>query len=52
MRIYVDFDDCLCETGRALSKLALEMFHKQVPYDRMHSFELDRSFDLDGSPAF
>ena len=52
MRIYVDFDDCLCETGRALSKLALEMFHKHVPYDRMQYFELDRSFDLDGSPAF
>ena len=47
MRIYVDFDDCLCETGRALSKLALEMFHKHVPYDRMQYFELDRSFDLD-----
>lgn len=26
MRIYVDFDDCLCETGRAFSKLALIMF--------------------------
>ena len=24
MRIYVDFDDCLCETGRAFSKLVLE----------------------------
>ena len=47
MRIYVDFDDCLCETGRAFSKLALEMFHKHVPYDQMHYFELDRSFDLD-----
>ena len=47
MRIYVDFDDCLCETGMALSKLALEMFHKHVPYDRMQYFELDRSFDLD-----
>ena len=47
MRIYVDFDDCLCETGRAFSKLALEMFNKNVPYDQMHYFELDRSFDLD-----
>ena len=47
MRIYVDFDDCLCETGRAFSKLVLEMFNKHVPYDRMHYFELDRSFDLD-----
>ena len=52
MRVYVDFDDCLCETGRAFSKLALEMFNKHVPYDRMRYFELDRSFDLDGSPAF
>ena len=40
MRIYVDFDDCLCETGRAFSKLALEMFNKHVPYDRMQYFEL------------
>ena len=47
MRIYVDFDDCLCETARAFSKLALEMFDKNVPYDRIRFFELDRSFDLD-----
>ncbi len=47
MRIYVDFDDCLCETGRAFSQLALEMFQKYVPYDRMHDFELEKSFDLD-----
>ena len=24
MRIHVDFDDCLCETAMAFSKLALE----------------------------
>ena len=47
MHIYVDFDDCLCETGRAFSKLALEMFSKHVPYEQMHCFEMDRSFDLD-----
>ena len=47
MRIYVDFDDCLCETGRAFSQLALEMFQQHVPYDRMHDFELEKSFDLD-----
>ena len=34
MRIYVDFDDCLCETGRAFSELVLEMFDKRVPYDQ------------------
>ncbi len=37
MRIYVDFDDCLCETARAFSKLALEMFHKHVPYEQIRS---------------
>ena len=47
MRIYVDFDDCLCETGRAFSRLALEMFSKHVPYERMHEFELNKSFNLD-----
>ena len=52
MRIYVDFDDCLCETGRAFSKLALEMFNKHVPYDQIHYFELDRSFDLDADKLY
>ena len=47
MRIYVDFDDCLCETARAFSKLALEMFGRQVPYERILFFELDKSFDAD-----
>ena len=47
MHIYVDFDDCLCETARVFSKLALEMFNKHVPYDQMRYFELDRSFGLD-----
>ena len=31
MKIYVDYDDCLCETARAFSKLVLEMFGKNVP---------------------
>lgn len=48
MRIYVDYDDCLCETGRAFSKLAAEMFGRNVPYERMRFFELDKTFDLDG----
>ncbi len=46
MRIYVDFDDCLCETGRAFSKLAAEMFGRNVPYEKMRFFELDKSFGL------
>ena len=47
MKIYVDFDDCLCETGRAFSKLAAEMFGKNVPYEDITYFELDKSFSLD-----
>ena len=46
MKIYVDFDDCLCETGRAFSALAAEMFAKDIPYEQMRFFELDKSFGL------
>ena len=46
MKIYVDFDDCLCETARAFSKLAAQMFGKNVPYEDIRCFELDKSFDL------
>ncbi|SEQ27011.1 hypothetical protein SAMN02910369_01496 [Lachnospiraceae bacterium NE2001] len=46
MKIYVDFDDCLCETARSFSSLAIEMFGKNVPYDDIRYFELDKSFDL------
>ncbi len=46
MKIYVDFDDCLCETAKSFSNLAREMFGKNVPYEKIRYFELDRSFDL------
>ena len=46
MKIYVDFDDCLCETGRAFSALAAEMFARDIPYEQMRFFELDKSFGL------
>lgn len=47
MQIYVDFDDCLCETARAFSELAMEMFGRDVPYENIRFFELNRSFSLD-----
>ena len=47
MKIYVDYDDCLCETAREFSKLAAEMFDKHVPYEEIRFFELDKSFKLD-----
>lgn len=46
MKIYVDFDDCLCETARAFSKLGMEMFGRNVPYEDIRFFELDKSFRL------
>ena len=46
MNFYIDFDDCLCETGRALAQLAGEMFGTHVPYEEMRCFNLQEAFDL------
>jgi hypothetical protein len=46
LNIYIDFDDCLCETARALSKLAGNLFNKEVPYENIQFFNLQKSFDL------
>jgi len=46
MVIYVDFDDVICETARALSRLADQLFERKVPYDAIHYFELEKSFSL------
>ena len=46
MNIYIDFDDCLCETGRYFSGLAAELFGKHIPYEDMKYFELQKSFSL------
>ena len=46
MNIYVDFDDCLCESGRSFARLVHELFGKDVPYEEMHHFNLQKAFDL------
>jgi uncharacterized HAD superfamily protein len=46
MNIYIDFDDCLCETARYFSDLVYELFGKYVPYENIKFFELDKSFSL------
>ena len=46
MNIYIDFDDCLCETARYFSGLAKEMFGVDVPYEQIHYFNLQESFSL------
>ena len=46
MNIYVDFDDCLCETARYFSKLAAELFNLDIPYEHIKFFNLQKSFSL------
>ena len=46
MRIYVDFDDCLCETARHLSDLVRDLFKADVPYEKMWDFDLKKTFSL------
>ncbi|MCR5670200.1 MAG: 2-dehydropantoate 2-reductase [Butyrivibrio sp.] len=46
MRIYVDFDDCLCETAVAFTDLVKRLFGKDVPYEEVRFFNLQKSFDL------
>ena len=47
MNIDVDFDDCLCETAKHFSMLVKEMFDKDVPYENIEFFNLQKSFDLE-----
>lgn len=46
MNIYVDFDDCLCETARHFSGLAAKLFGTNVPYENINFFNLQKSFSL------
>ena len=46
MNIYIDFDDCLCETARHFSVLVNELFGIDVPYEKIRYFDLQRSFSL------
>ena len=46
MKIYVDFDDCLSETAKSFCELVARMFDKNVPYEDIRYFDLDKSFSL------
>ncbi len=46
MKFYIDFDDCLCETARAFTEMALRMFGKDVLYENVKFFNLQQSFGL------
>ncbi len=46
MNIYVDFDDCLCETARYFSELVAELYGFDIPYEKIRYFDLQKSFSL------
>lgn len=46
MRIYIDFDDVLCETARHLSDMARDLFARNVPYEAISVFNLQQAFSL------
>ena len=46
MKIYVDFDDVICETARYFTILAKGLFGIEVPYQQVQFFNLQKSFNL------
>ncbi len=46
MNIYIDYDDCLCETGKHFSQLVKELFDLNVPYEEIRDFNLQKTFSL------
>ena len=49
MRVYIDFDDVICETAKCFTVLAKELFDIDVPYREVQFFNLQKSFDLNES---
>lgn len=46
MKVYIDFDDVLCETAKYFTKIAKELFDVDVPYEEVQFFNLQKSFHL------
>lgn len=46
MKIYIDFDDVICETALYFTKLAKELFGIELPYSEVQFFNLKKSFNL------
>ncbi|MBQ4377880.1 MAG: 2-dehydropantoate 2-reductase [Treponema sp.] len=46
MNIYIDFDDCLCETARHFTGLVKELYGIDCPYGKIQFFDLQKSFSL------
>ncbi len=46
MRIYIDFDDVICETAKFFTKIAKELFDVDVPYSEFQFFNMQKTFHL------
>ncbi len=46
MKIYIDFDDVICETARHYTVLARELFGIDLPYEDIQFFDLKKAFRL------
>lgn len=44
--LYIDFDDVLCETALAFTRILLELFGRRVAFDDIREFDLEVSFSL------
>lgn len=46
MKVYIDFDDVICETGRYFTKIAKDLFGIDLPYSQVQFFNLKKAFDI------
>ena len=46
MKIYIDFDDVICETAKHFIKLAKTLFGIELPYQEVQYFNLQKAFNL------
>lgn len=46
MKVYIDFDDVICETAKYFTKIAKELFGIDLPYSQVQFFNLQKTFDL------
>lgn len=46
MKIYVDFDDVICETAVFFTKIAKDLFDIDLPYSEVQFFNLKKTFNL------
>ena len=46
MKVYIDFDDVICETALHFTKIAKELYGIDLPYSQVQFFNLKKAFDI------